>query len=66
MLYFQVFTDYVHGDILPRIVKFLLTIITGATILALLYFNQHDIGITQAVKDVWNIKRPAPEDLTLE
>ncbi|KAL5256972.1 hypothetical protein ACHWQZ_G012032 [Mnemiopsis leidyi] len=59
----QVFTDYIHIKPLIPIVGILLKVLTGFTMIALLYFNQHDIGITQAVKDVWNIKRVNPEEL---
>ena len=64
MIYLQVFTDYVHIKSLIPVIGILLKVLTGFTMVALLYFNQHDIGITQAVKDVWNIKRIEPEELS--
>ena len=59
----QVFTDYVHVKLMKKVIFIALKIITAATIVALLYFNQHDIGVTQAVKDVWNIKQVKSEEL---
>ena len=60
----QILTDYVHGKATSKICQILLYIVTGFTILSLMYFNQHDIGITQAVKDVWNIKKVNPGELS--
>jgi len=60
----QVFTDYVHIEPLKPVIAIFLKVLTLFTMLALLYFNQHDIGITQAVKDVWNIRRIEPEELS--
>ena len=48
---------------MKKVIFIALKIITAATIVALLYFNQHDIGVTQAVKDVWNIKQVKSEEL---
>ena len=64
MIYLQVFTDYIHIKPLIPVVGILLKVLTGLTIVALLYFNQHDIGVTQAVKDIWNIRRIEPEELS--
>ena len=53
----QVFLDYIHVKWVSAVVGWALKILTAFSVVALLYFNQHDIGITQACKDVWNIKR---------
>ena len=57
-------TDYVPNTTAMAIISAILKVVTALTIVTLLYFNQHDIGITQAVKDLWNIRRIQPEELS--
>lgn len=48
-----IFTDYVHGDVMPKVAKGLNAGVHLATVGGLLYFNAHDIGICDALAQLW-------------
>lgn len=60
--------DYVRpvlvGNVVPKVAHVLLILFSAATLAGLVYFIQNDIGIGQAVQNVWAIKpyvEPIPE-----
>jgi succinate dehydrogenase (ubiquinone) membrane anchor subunit len=48
-----IFTDYVHGRTLPKIVSVGLYAISALVFAGLCYFNFNDVGLTKAVKKIW-------------
>ncbi|EGD81536.1 hypothetical protein PTSG_02255 [Salpingoeca rosetta] len=48
-----VFTDYVHGAMTKPLAKFLNAVVHVGALGGLLYFNAHDVGISEGLKTVW-------------
>ena len=48
-----VFTDYVHGQVLPKVISSLVLLFSIMAFGGLTYLNFHDIGLGQAVRLVY-------------
>lgn len=55
----QVITDYVHGKGAFVLAKSTLRVLTVGTIAALIYFNISDVGITEAIRELWVVSKRA-------
>eukprot|EP01136_Pigoraptor_vietnamica_P023406 Opistho-1_new@75466 len=52
----QVFLDYIPNKTVYAITHNGLRVLTLATVVGLVYFNVHDVGITEGVKMLWSIR----------
>ncbi|XP_071957711.1 succinate dehydrogenase [ubiquinone] cytochrome b small subunit A, mitochondrial-like isoform X2 [Antedon mediterranea] len=50
----QVFTDYVHGPSLPKVVNASLLFASSVAFASLCYFNYNDVGLAKAIAMFWS------------
>lgn len=61
----SVLIDYVHDVSTQRIALLVLAVLTGGTAFGLTMFNIKDIGLTEAIKQLW-VRQNPPKGLKLE
>ncbi|XP_002734848.1 succinate dehydrogenase [ubiquinone] cytochrome b small subunit, mitochondrial-like [Saccoglossus kowalevskii] len=51
----QIVTDYVHGDMIPKVAHASLYGLSIAAFAGLCYFNYNDVGIVKGILELWKL-----------